>query len=353
MNTKINIRQATEDDLTEVLAIANEWSLESLSGGKEEDGFLVSAFKLEQYQDYLAHAEYFYIAEVEGSIEAFLLAYESESIDPSELTNTLLRCNLVESFILIKQICVRRDSTRNKGCAAALYDYIHQQQPNKSNLAAVVLEPLNKRSIKFHERCGFYQLCNITPPADKDGEIRLRGIWYRPPLNALEHQPSLRFNSVEACQAPLDTLVSRQEIASNLYTHEDNLNWTKLGLLVTFMFALTTAFNHLMGKSPEQLGVVGVITVILVIVIGHVIIELFKKKIESGLNYMQQHKESVKKLDILVQAKHPSCPSILNGNKHISGQSATAKGLKWIPIICRIGWWGLTLAMIGRLFKLI
>jgi predicted GNAT superfamily acetyltransferase len=353
MKTTINIRQATKDDLTEVLTIANQWSLGELSDSEAENGFLVSAFVLEQYEDYLANAEYFYVAEVEGRIEAFLLAYESESIDPSEITNTLLRCNLVESFILIKQICVRKDSPNTKGGASSLYDYLHQQQPDKSNLAAVVLEPLNKRSIKFHERCGFYKLCDITPPADKDGKTRLRGIWYRPPKNNKEHCPTLRFQSAVESKVPLDTLNTRQEIASSLYTHEDNLNWTKLGLLVTFMFALTTAFNHLMGKSSEELGVVGIFTGIMVIVIGHVIIELFKKKIDSGLNYMQQHKESVKKLDILVQAQHPSCPSILNGNKEISGKSATAKGMKWIPLICRVGWWGMTLALIGRLFNLI
>lgn len=353
MKTTINVRQATKDDLTEVLTIANQWSLGELSDSEAENGFLVSAFVLEQYEDYLANAEYFYVAEAEGRIEAFLLAYESESIDPSEITNTLLRCNLVESFILIKQICVRKDSSNTKGCASSLYDYLHQQQPDKSNLAAVVLEPLNKRSIKFHERCGFYKLCDITPPADKDGQVRLRGIWYRPPKNNKEHCPTLRYQSAAESKVPLDTLNTRQEIASSLYTHEDNLNWTKLGLLVTFMFALTTAFNHLMGKSSEELGVVGIFTGIMVIVIGHVIIELFKKKIDSGLNYMQQHKESVKKLDVLVQIQHPNCPSILNGNKEISGQSATAKGMKWIPLICRVGWWGMTLALIGRLFNLI
>ena len=162
----------------------------------------------------------------------------------------------------------------------------------------------------------------------------------------------MRFNAVDDAEVPLDTLNTRQEIASSLYTHEDNLNWTKLGLLVTFMFALTTAFNHLIGKSAEELGLVGIFTGIMVIIIGHVIIELFKKKIESGLNYMQQHKESVKKLDLLIQIQYPRCPSILNGNKRISGKSATAKGMKWIPLICRIGWWGMTLAMIGRIFKI-
>lgn len=354
MKSSINIRAVTKEDLEEVLLIANQWSLAGQSEDEsEEEGFLVSAFTIEQYQDYLANAEYFYVAEVEGQIEAFLLAYESESIAPSELTNTLLRYNLKESFILIKQICIRRDSINSKGCASSLYEYLNQIKPDKSNLAAVVLEPLNRRSIKFHERCGFYKLCTISPPADSDGKTRLRGIWYRPPLNAPEHRPSTRYQTSNACTFPLEVLVSKQEIASNLYTHEDNLNWTKLGLLVTFMFALTTAFNHLMGKSSDSLGVVGAITVIMVIIIGHVIIELFKRKIESGLDYMQQHKESVKQLDVLIQTKLEGCPSILNGNKKISGQSATAKGLKWIPIICRIGWWGLTLALVGKLIQLV
>lgn len=353
MTAAINIRQVNQDDLIEILAIANQWSLANLSETEAKEGFLVSAFVLEQYQDYLANAEYFYLAEVEGRIEAFLLAYESESIAPSELTNTLLKCNVAESFVLIKQICVRKSSTKSKGCAASLYQHLHENQPSKSNLAAIVLEPLNKRSITFHERNGFHQLCNITPPADKDGKVRLRGIWYRPPKNAQQHRPALRFQSVNNAVLPLDTLNTRQEIATNLYTHEDNLNWTKLGMLVTFMFALTTAFNHLMGKSAQELGVVGIFTTVMVIFIGHVIIELFKKKIDSGLTYMQQHKESVKKLDILVQNQHPDCPSILNGNTQVSGQSATAKGMKWIPIICRIGWWGMTLTLLARLFKLI
>lgn len=344
---QFDIRKAQEQDLTAIMAIANERSLARMEGSASatQNGFLVSSFTLEDYQYYLSSAEYFFVAEAAGNILGFVLAYESQGIQAGETLNTLLKSNIVEPFVLIKQICVSKASGKH-GIASRLYRQLFEQARTPRFSAAVVIEPYNDASVLFHERHGFQKLCNIMPPADADGIHRLRGVWFRD-LESKE-LPTLRWtgNDTELEQT---LLVEKQHAAIQLYNHEDNLNWTKFGLLISFMMALLAAVDYLL-KQNNQNG--HIILVFLVIVMGFSINLMFYQKIKSGLKFMMFHKQSVNALDTRLARLNPNLPKLIqNGDQQISGKSVTSFWMEWVPGIS-MGIWCICSALLiyTRLF---
>ncbi|MDT8404111.1 GNAT family N-acetyltransferase [Sulfuriflexus sp.] len=339
------IRLVEERDLEEVTEIGHSWTI----SGEHQDysnGFLVSSFTMKEYREFIKNAEYFYLLEYEGEIQAFLLAYNSDSISDNETVNILLKTNVIEEFILIKQICVNKNR-KIKGAASRLYNYLSELRPERSQLAVIVLEPVNEHSIAFHEDNGFRKLCNIIPPADKDGEIRRRGVWYRPPKNQPEHRPDIRYLPVDS-DIDVYPVIEKQGMAISLYTHEDNLNWTKLGMLLTFVFALGTAFNHFI--NTPVISTVSVVEIIFLILFGNIIIITFFVKIKSGINYMDAHKCRIKLLDKQLQDYSTLLVPIIN-HTNISETSATIRLMKVIPILCAIGWGMLSILLIFHIFS--
>ncbi|CAB0150629.1 hypothetical protein PSI9734_01072 [Pseudidiomarina piscicola] len=321
----LTIRPATHDDVPALHALAESWLLKNLPA-PEDTGFLISNFSQDKYHAYIDSAEYFWVAEEDGQLGGFLLAYHSESIQPDEIVNSCLRYSVVEPFTLIKQICA---SGKVRGATRALYEKLFAEMSTDLALAAVVNEPLNTRSIEFHRKVGFHFLWDLKPPADYDGEIRTRSIWY---VNKSKKLPQTRMAQCDKNDL-LQQLIEKQHGITALYTHEDNLNWTKLGMLVTFMTAFMTAFAFLVERPQTPTNTW---TAVMLITFGYVINFIFYTKLKSGLKFFEHHKKTLRRYDEGITAILPSLPSFLDTTTR--KRSATVRVMVALPIFSMLIW---------------
>lgn len=169
------IRPATGQDVPAVHSLAEQWVLQGLSRVEARDyGFLVSNFTPAEYRRFTQVANAFYVLEEAGQVEAFILAYTDDRISPDDPVSLSIQdCDSSERFLLVKQICSRRGGN-TRGAATALYQFVSEEFQGIPQYAAIVLEPENIRSIRFHEDRGFTRCCERDAP---DG--RRRGIWVR------------------------------------------------------------------------------------------------------------------------------------------------------------------------------
>lgn len=333
----IEIREVIKEDLPALHALAEEWLLEKQEK-PEESGFLVSNFTLEQYQKYLETAEYFFLAEIDNQIAGFVLAYSKEKITAGEIVNSVLKQVVVEDFVLIKQICV---SKKHPSAAVPLYEYLFAKANIDFILTAIVDDPLNIRSINFHKNMGFEFFTNILPPEDYDGRVRMRSIWIRKRGKGTIH-PTLRI-ALQDLNSKIENLLVKQCYSKDLYMHEDNLNWTKLGMLVSFMMALSTGFVFILR---EPVGWTNALVSFLLIIIGYMIVLLFKSKIRSGIIYMQNHKSLLIKFDKVIKQMDSSLtPTLCDYTRK---RSTTVKLIEKIPEICLALWTFISLTLISR-----
>lgn len=348
---EVSIRKVEENELESVLEISKTLTLASINDSEKasQKGFLVSEFTLDDYKKFYNEAEYFYVAEIDNQIAGFLLAYKSESIKPKEVANSLLKYNLAEPFVLIKQIGTANEFLR-QGVATQLYKYLLDIVDDRGFAAAIVNEPVNYSSINFHQVLGFNHLCNIMPPEDKDGMIRSRSIWYCGSKKNRKTQPNVRLSKVDSAGG-IDQLMCKMDTAISLYNHEDNLNWTKFGMLISFMMALFAAFSFIWEKGDETIYLIMGGTVI---VFGFLINYIFSEKIKSGLMFMQSHKEKAKFFENKLYWLNPELNPILNiENNKIAGTSKTVTLMQYIPIMSYIIWTGCSVLLVLKKFNVI
>jgi len=333
----LTIRQATKDDTVALQALAERWLLKNLEH-PEETGFLISNFSIDAYNAYVDTAEYFWVAEEDGVLGGFLLAYKSDSIKPDEVINSCLKYSVMSDFTLIKQIC---SSGEVRGAASALYQKLFAEMDTDLALAAVVNEPLNTKSISYHKKLGFGHLWDLQPPADYDGVTRTRSIWY---YSKTKQRPQTRMAQVGRSDI-VQHLIEKAQATAAFYTHEDNLNWTKLGMLVTFMTAILTAFAFLLDRDVDRTSnwIVSVL-----IGFGFLVNILFYVKLKSGLRFLNHHKKNLQRFDEAICAMMPSIPSYLDHTT--KKQSVTAKAMILMPAFS-LGLWAVCAGLlINRYF---
>lgn len=338
--SSIAISPVVAADVDAIHELAEAWTLPRLESADE--GFLVSNFSRERYRAFLDEPNVFLKAEVDGAIVGFLYGYSSEQVKPDEVVNSLVRYSLTEPFFIIKQICIARNHPGTPGVASALYERIKEQETGLI-AAAVVLDPPNPRSIAFHEKQGFEQWFEIEPPPDADGVTRRRGIWCHVPEGCTTRS-RLRWHRQETVPAHL---IDYHGSAVQLYTHEDNLNWTKLGMNVTFMMAMLATVPYLL-KLPASRPLTWVITGA-VIVTGFLLNRLFGIKLRSGLDYMQHHKASVQRLEQRLASGYDIPPLLQVSDRHIARESATANVLRRTPWVTMSLWTLVALVLCTRL----
>ncbi len=309
-------------------------------------GFLVSGFDIEQYADFLNRAEYFLVAVYDDRIVAMLLAYRSETIRCDESSNMLLRLSLQRPFVLIKQVVVDA-AHAGKGIGTKLYRSLIENEPELDLIAVVVEQPPNERSAVFHARNGFSQVAQLLPLPDVDGQVRSRSVWFRPAFVDRERLPALRirFASVGEQQGVLS---GQLENALGLYTHEDNLNWTKFGQLITFMLALFAGFSFI-WEAPASIsnGVIG----LFLILGGFMINWIFSRKLRSGLLYMESHKARVCELEQRLKRLDPGfVPIITVDDVRIAGRSQTVQLMQWVPRAAYGVWTLCSVALLPKLY---
>lgn len=165
----IKIRKATFSDSQKIY----ELSVQNILFDYDEDrneGFLVSSYSKEQYEELISNVDFFYVAEKNGAVIAFILAFFDNTI-LDDVLNNLIEKYVGRKFVLIKQICVDKLFVK-QGIGNKLYKFLLDYTDHTPILAAIVLKPENTVSINFHEKLGFRQLFEFIPI---DG--MLRGMW--------------------------------------------------------------------------------------------------------------------------------------------------------------------------------
>jgi predicted GNAT superfamily acetyltransferase len=175
-SSDLKIQGAKSEGLPHIVNLAQTYDLKQMASEQlAKVGFLVSNFHEEDYRGFIDRADHFYVLLEDRKLCGFLYAYSCDRNKDNEWLSLLIKSRHPAPFIMIKQICIRSDLI-GRGLAASLYQHLFSQAREYPLFAAIVLEPVNQRSIIFHERHGFRKVFQITPP---DG--MLRGIWMRSP----------------------------------------------------------------------------------------------------------------------------------------------------------------------------
>ncbi len=160
--------------IEQIIYIANSYHIDNLTKNEiDRFGFLVSGYNFKDYLSYLKYADYFLLCIIDENVAGFTLAYSDMFIKKSEGLNKKIQLAESEAFVLIKQICVAKEYL-GKGIAKKLYEYLFENMKLYVCYAVIVIEPLNRVSIKFHEKLGFRKHFENIPT---DG--LKRGVWKR------------------------------------------------------------------------------------------------------------------------------------------------------------------------------
>ncbi|OON72948.1 GNAT family N-acetyltransferase [Streptomyces tsukubensis] len=269
---RVEILRAGDEHVEQIALLAESRSLNGPEGSQRqvENGFLVSAYAEADYRARLDSAEHFYVAVKGGQVLAFLLAYSSDQVEPDEWLNRRIKTAL-GSFLVIKQICVAQEAARS-GIASMLYYHILDQWDESPVIAAVVNDPPNHASARFHQKLGFQELTRMVPP---DGLPRVVWVW-RKPREAMLH--------------------SQYQIAVDLYKHEDSLNWQKLNNFFYITAGLAAAIAFVLGKEGAD-GPLGKGLAIIIAIIGIGASLGFSLMLRFGRQYLLARKEAVIELE--------------------------------------------------------
>ncbi len=142
------IRQVKKEDYPRILYL-NEDLVNFLSPLDQEDlGKLVE------------EAEFFQVIEVEGQVEAFLIALREGKSYTS--VNYLWFSKNYENFLYIDRVVVSREYMR-KSLGRKLYSYIFDREKDVDYITAEIdIEPINQVSLDFHKSFGFKEVGRQT-----------------------------------------------------------------------------------------------------------------------------------------------------------------------------------------------
>lgn len=338
---KILISPVSAQDIPAIASLQSDLLLKNTK--KAEKGFLVSAYNKEDYEKFLNCYDFFYKASIDDKVVGCLMAFNSENILPDDETNLMLKFGTKKEFVLIKQIFVSRDCGK-KGIANLLYQHLEKQiESHRAMLAVIVSEPFNVASCKFHQKMGFREYLHFHPKADKDGIERERSAWIRLPKDDSSLLDHVRFSNQEIDDDYGEMLLARSSQMSNLYTHEDNLNWTKLGLQITLLLALMAAFGFFYQRSITK----SAFPVLLPLALwGGLINIVFYMKIKSGVAFMTKHKNNLIQLDKEIRFYYPLVKPLFPDGSKISQKSKTVKLLPNVSLFGIILWAGVSLLLV-------
>lgn len=319
---RVEVRRATDRDLDQILELARSRALTPDSRDAGDQGFLVSAFDLDDYRYRVENADYFFVA-VEGDrVVGFLLGYTSDQLLPDEWLNRRVEATLGR-FIVIKQVTVARDVARS-GVGSQLYYEILTRSGDLPVIAAVVAEPVNRASARFHKKLGFEEMTHLTPP---DGIPR--SVWvFRPP--------------------PRDLFMMQYQLAVDLYKHEDSLNWSKLNnfIYVTTGLIAAASFIAQLGRDDVPLLRGGLL---LLIVVGLLTSACFAVMLHFGRLYLQRRKAVVTQFEEMMAWWGGSyIVGDVAGKRHPSwlDRSPTALVMVVMPFLAFAVWLGALLVVL-------
>lgn len=275
------IRKASEQDIRKIWEIQNLYQMK----GDSSDmlfGFLVSGYTQSDFRSFLTEeGVHLLVCEYKSEVVGYLLGFEAWKERDTKKGETLeVLCKLddfdCDRLFYIKQIGTLPDA---RGAGSALYRKLFEMFPNCDFAATIVLDPPNLASIRFHERLGFQRFVLYQPKRSS----HLRGVWLKPKDGEVRVRHVLLGWSLE-------TLVEYFAAAKDLYMHEDNLNWTKIGQHIAVLTALIMALFFI--STQFQRGFF-TIPYIFIAIFGSLLNKMFVEKIKSGLWYFNHHKRKL------------------------------------------------------------
>ncbi len=168
----VSLRKATAADLEQIFEIANSLTLTTGSVNGSQSDYLISGFTLKEYTSFLERGARVDLVEIRKvKIVAFMLTYCSQS---GLVDKSIRQMIYADRYRIVKQIAVRRERQKS-GFGSLLYDSL-----NSSELigAAILLDPPNLTSIRFHERHSFNFIGEFM-----EDDNRARGLWVRNPYS--------------------------------------------------------------------------------------------------------------------------------------------------------------------------
>ena len=154
------VRKVQVEDLDVIIEISTENTLSSIKTTQQKNqGFLVSNFSKEQYENMAEESQ------------GFLMAFHEHELDFNLIVNKRIQQRAKNSYVVLKQICIRRDSHK-KGYGRRLYEFF-MSSIDKDIYLSVVLEPYNEASVHFHNKLGFKQVITVQA----EDQLK-RGIFY-------------------------------------------------------------------------------------------------------------------------------------------------------------------------------
>lgn len=169
--SRLTIRRAGHGDVSAIADLAAAAELAS-SPDSPSGGFLVSGFSAEDYSRFLDTNALLFLAEDDGLPVAFLLAWELYRQRETSTVEIAMRTASPRA-IVIKQVAVA-SAFRGNGIGRHLYGELQNTAQDRPLVAAIVGEPRNIASEKFHESLGFHLIRNVTAEDGIDRSIWLR-----------------------------------------------------------------------------------------------------------------------------------------------------------------------------------
>ena len=245
-------------------------------------GFLVSDFTVDSYKQFIATVDHCYVALVGTEIAGFLLGYDSEILDKIDDATANWMTRHLDCFTVIKQVGVYPRHA-GAGVGRALYRHLMGRTVGRTVIAAVVNDPPNEGSRRFHRRLGFSPDYVFNHP---DG--RPRSVWVHHPDQASE---------------PLS--LHQHRIATDLYVHEDNLNWAKLKNYLYITVATAAALGFILEPTLRDEAPAGQVRWIALLVAGIGLLTSigFSFALSSGLVYLDARKQAVAEIEDMLSAR--------------------------------------------------
>lgn len=317
--TAVTLQYARPEHLDDVVALAQMRQLPKQTTAEvSEGGFLVSGYSREEYSSLLVKAEYFYVALDAGQVVGFIIAYGADRVGADEWLNLRLVGRL-EDVVIVKQVCTHPDFAR-RGIATALYDQVLRRCRDQPVVAVVVAEPLNVASTQLHKRLGFIRFWeDVVPP---DGHKRT--VWLHEALD-------------------LGLLQAQYGHATELYQHEDNLNWSKANNFFYITAALIAALALLL-QTPSGGGQPSLISLQIAFVLTWLGIGssvAFATALRAGVAYLMQRKAAVVSIEErIVKAGGARVVSHVTSkpDARIVGRSPTQVMLRNLPYAVGLAW---------------
>ncbi|NQY96431.1 MAG: GNAT family N-acetyltransferase [Henriciella sp.] len=364
-STEFTIRRAVNADIDRIVEIAEA---NRYDGSGTQDSFLVSDFTADHYSETLFSDGYdqstpdsvllekrplAYVAEHEDQVVGFVYIYSSKysrktfpeqpdlpknekpgvTYYPRHKTEVRIDRLLAEKtdFLVIKQIGVHPDWKKNR-IASSLYQHVFSQFFAPHIFAAIVERPINKVSQKFHASLGFTPVSRSISGELGAPDVKLNQIWYRPGLPIVQnvHVPDNHvFEGNKSVSG--ETLTESIHHSRTLYLHEDSLNWIKLNVTITILFALMAAL-YLLTQNQERFAG---LAVLFVVGIGSFVLFLFRATLKSGIDFMRSHKDNLRIAESRMLFHEP----LFQGSiRHVPKRALTIAIMNHLPKVALITW---------------